>query len=329
MTELLRPMNLGEIFDRTFQIYRSRFLAFVAILAIPVLAMELADVVNRAWPHPQSLFHPSGRPGAFMWSFAVGLGYYPLACVLFLLIEPALVKLASRSILGEECSIAFSLRFVGARWRDYLWIGFLMMIACLVIPGLVYVGLAVGTNASGLLARESRLVIQLATIIFKLVGWILFLWMVACLSLAIPVSALENLVGLKALRRSWVLTKGTRARICFIALAVYASLWALTWVQQVSLGQLLYFIGGALHLADAMRNLYGPGNYVLGMAIYAMIGPIFPIAITLFYYDQRIRREGYDIERMMHEAGLIASAPPPVGESPIAPVPSVQEEGQR
>jgi hypothetical protein len=50
--------------------------------------------------------------------------------------------------------------------------------------------------------------------------------------------------------------------------------------------------------------------------------------LTVLYYDQRIRREGYDIERMMHEAGLIASAPPPVGESPIVPVPPVHEEGK-
>ncbi len=29
-----------------------------------------------------------------------------------------------------------------------------------------------------------------------------------------------------------------------------------------------------------------------------------PIALTLIYYDQRIRREGYDIEWMMRAAGL-------------------------
>lgn len=34
------------------------------------------------------------------------------------------------------------------------------------------------------------------------------------------------------------------------------------------------------------------------------------IAITLFYYDQRIRREGYDIERMMQSAGLNAPQNP-------------------
>jgi len=37
----------------------------------------------------------------------------------------------------------------------------------------------------------------------------------------------------------------------------------------------------------------------------ALIGPIYAIGLTLFYYDQRIRKEGYDIEWMMQAAGLL------------------------
>jgi hypothetical protein len=36
--------------------------------------------------------------------------------------------------------------------------------------------------------------------------------------------------------------------------------------------------------------------------------PVFPIALTLFYYDQRIRQEAFDIERMMEAAGMNATA---------------------
>jgi hypothetical protein len=41
-----------------------------------------------------------------------------------------------------------------------------------------------------------------------------------------------------------------------------------------------------------------------------LVGPVFPIVLTLFYYDQRIRKEGYDIERIMDAAGLSAVAAP-------------------
>jgi hypothetical protein len=40
----------------------------------------------------------------------------------------------------------------------------------------------------------------------------------------------------------------------------------------------------------------------------ALTGPLYVIAITLIYYDQRIRDEGYDIERMMDAAGMSAPA---------------------
>ncbi len=39
----------------------------------------------------------------------------------------------------------------------------------------------------------------------------------------------------------------------------------------------------------------------------ALIAPIFPIAAALFYYDQRIRQEGFDIEMMMDAAGMNAA----------------------
>jgi hypothetical protein len=54
----LRPMNLGEILDRTFEIYRARFLVFAGIAALPALAIVTLEAVNRVWwgltPFPYS-----------------------------------------------------------------------------------------------------------------------------------------------------------------------------------------------------------------------------------------------------------------------------------
>jgi hypothetical protein len=44
------------------------------------------------------------------------------------------------------------------------------------------------------------------------------------------------------------------------------------------------------------------------------VGPIYATGFTLFYYDQRVRKEGYDIERMMKAAGLTETPPPPIAE---------------
>ena len=45
--------------------------------------------------------------------------------------------------------------------------------------------------------------------------------------------------------------------------------------------------------------------------IVALFTPDSAIVLTLLDDDQRIRREGFDVERMMQTAGLDAAAPPP------------------
>jgi hypothetical protein len=49
--------------------------------------------------------------------------------------------------------------------------------------------------------------------------------------------------------------------------------------------------------------------------------PIYSIALTLFYYDQRIRKEGYDVEWLMEQAALTPDAVLPGAISPGSVVP--------
>jgi hypothetical protein len=37
--------------------------------------------------------------------------------------------------------------------------------------------------------------------------------------------------------------------------------------------------------------------------------PVYAIALVLFYYDQRVRQEGFDIEMLMRQAGMDAEPP--------------------
>jgi hypothetical protein len=79
---------------------------------------------------------------------------------------------------------------------------------------------------------------------------------------------------------------------------------------------MMYFIGDVLHISDAMRNLYPAAVFVVGAAVYVLLGPIYPIVITLFY----------DIEMMMKSAGLDAPTALTVKGSPITP--AAEEEVQ-
>jgi len=47
---------------------------------------------------------------------------------------------------------------------------------------------------------------------------------------------------------------------------------------------------------------------VVAFVTNTFIGPMYATGLTLFYYDQRVRKEGYDIEWMMQAAGLTEAA---------------------
>jgi len=70
---------------------------------------------------------------------------------------------------------------------------------------------------------------------------------------------------------------------------------------------------------------YQGGGLLAAAVVSALVGPLFPIATTLFYYDQRMRHEGYDIERMMEAAGLNGPEALPGEHGSFAP--SGAEEG--
>ena len=44
MNSQLRPLSLGELLDRTFQLYRQQFMLFVGIVALPQLVLLTANL---------------------------------------------------------------------------------------------------------------------------------------------------------------------------------------------------------------------------------------------------------------------------------------------
>jgi glycerophosphoryl diester phosphodiesterase family protein len=119
-------------------------------------------------------------------------------------------------------------------------------------------------------------------------------------SLTIPAAVLEETGISDSLSRSATLTKGHYGRI----LLVYFLLLVLVMIGSM-LWPFLTMIVAAI-VSPAVRVGQTPvwvqialqfGNFLS----QSLLGPIMTIALTLVYYDERVRKEAFDLEHMMRQ----------------------------
>jgi hypothetical protein len=135
-----------------------------------------------------------------------------------------------------------------------------------------------------------------------------FITVLATLALVIPglivasgyavvteVAALER--SSDALRRSWELTRGFR--------------WKALGLWVIALALLAGLAIGAGFLAAGVEALLGKGealSTVVVALVSLLIYPLLSCVLTLFYYDLRVRKEGFDLEMLSQQLGAAAPA---------------------
>jgi len=114
---------------------------------------------------------------------------------------------------------------------------------------------------------------------------------VACgYSVAAVVASLESGSSSEALRRSWDLTKGFRWK----ALGLWVVSIGMIIVVYLGFGVLGGVVGGFLGGLDALLA-------VLAACVSLLIYPVISCVFTVFYYDLRVRKEGFDIEMLSRQ----------------------------
>jgi hypothetical protein len=325
METSLRPLSLGEILDRTAQLYRTNFVLFAGIFAV---YCGLGLVMNLLLIGLQELLKAKQTTAMAMITLsAAGLELL----ILFLLIGPVIAAI-SRAVawvhLGEPATIRGAYSSIVPRFGSYLW---LMTVTAFVIytpfvllyaaffGTLAFYGKGLGANAVAHATSNphSMAVVGIASVVFLLLiipVLVYTILMTLRYSLALPACVLENLPALKAIRRSIELSRGARGRIFVLLLLVLVIKIGLVLVTQI-----FVFVS-----AFQNHGQLGPGistvSQIISFFTGTFLGPIGAAGITLFYYDQRVRKEGYDIEWMMQAAGLTTPAPPaPEPPQPFAP----------
>lgn len=320
MTEPLRPMKLGEILDLTFQIYRSKFFALAGIATLPALMMMGIRFVNEYWWKLRPPPTPLRFLGIGLGNMVFVLAIFHLSLLFHVFVWPCFVYTAKQSYLGEPRTGASGFSLCAARWRSWLGITTLFWGATLIVPELLSAILLLGILfllSEVIKVGEATIdaVVMPLLVGFTALGWWAALRVGSALVLAFPTWVLEGMTVGKAFRRGWVLSKGSRWRIVFsrIVLALISYLLTVT-LSEVLLLTLLFFTKQSSHWWSHYGNVVAGVTFLSTAAVSTLVGPLFPVAITLFYYDQRIRHEGYDIEWMMNAAGLNPPATASAGE---------------
>ncbi len=273
-----RPMDFGELLDRSFDVLwqgRKPLLLLGLVAAVPSTLMTgVSNQMN------VSLMNPAGLPPVDPGILLAGAVVVLLGLALFLFVYPwlqgALVWTASRVFLGEPVRVGDALRAAGKRYPALLGTlllkGLLFVVA---VPVLVIGGLVIFfwlTVPAGLIALAVYLVFPIPAIMLE-----------------------QEHGGIPAFRRSWDLIGGKFWRLLGLGIVFSLLGWTIS-----------FFVSFLVALPFRFTLATGNGSSLLawlsaifqGLAQMVVL-PLGAVGVTLAYYDTRMRKEGYDLERML------------------------------
>jgi MFS family permease len=269
----LRPLDIGDILDETFRIYRRRFVPLITTMAIVVVPSSLLSAVATLVTGFSSdeisrRLQQGGDPtlliagGLVVFLVAVVTGIVNLAAV------GAAIMIASGGVFGQQVSVGEAYRRAFGRFWSLFLAGLvsgltvsLLVITCLGIPFAIYIGL----------------------------GW----------AMAFPVIVLEDRGPMGALGRSWELVRGNRWRqliVWVLMILIFSLLVSVPTGIFSFIATILAALSGGSQAAMTMLQI---GNILFNAVGQTLFGGILYITSTLLYYDLRIRKEAFDLEQRM------------------------------
>ncbi len=296
----LRPLSTGEILDRTFQIYRSRFTLFAGLALLPA-AVGVVTQALRLWYDAYQRVHLHQGHNLYevqMITAAMTLVSGVISLILYGITQAATTWAVSAVYLGEEATIKTAYQTAAKHWIRYTLIVLRQVWAGFWLPVIL-----IGTGIALAAAKTSPFVVSLLYFL-AFVAFFYAFWAYIRVSLAIPAAVVESLNVNGAIRRSKALLIDRKVRI----LLLFIFLMALYLVVGAIQAPLAYF---AIKARGAEAVFSSAINLALSFVTGTLVGPLGAIAICLFYIDERVRREGFDIEWMMTKVAPV-NAPLPI-----------------
>lgn len=327
----LRPLSLGELLDHTFSYYRKYFLLFVGIMALPQVFMVAISVFVQSLrlttpirPAPKDPAQVFAQFPAFIIGLVITAAIFMVATiVIYSLVHGATAYALSEVHLGRQTTITNAFRSLrGKVWRlldvvvsvTIRIMGVFILMMCAVVVSIAAIPiLSVGGKPDPIIVILTILFMFAAMAVAGVLGCFLMMRY----ALVVPALVLENITARQAIKRSVALAKGNFWRIFLIFMLMYLISMSIVSICQGPFWVAMFVIG--------IKNGVMPLWLSLPMTIAggiggAVSGPLMVIALTLLYFDARVRKEGFDLQLMMAnlQAERPGSAMPP-SMAPTAP----------
>ncbi|HEV3315586.1 MAG TPA: hypothetical protein VG488_01405 [Candidatus Angelobacter sp.] len=298
MDSALRPMSTSEVLDRTFHLYRTHF---VTLAGIGVLLPALFLILELAFLR---FGYVAGSTNSQPTTDDVGLTMLFTACYILVfifgysLVSGAAFHAVSRLHLGRQVTIVESYKKVFRRFPTVFRLVFSISVramgpfvaAFIILIGIV-MGLRTVIGSMGRSAAIASVVVAMLTTFLLALVWTIYIYIKYSMSVAACLA--EKLRTREALKRSRFLTQQARLRIFLVFLLMGIIGLALRYAFTAPSQYYSFMHDGKLTVPWAILEYLG------GFAAAALAGPISTIAIVLIYYDQRVRKEAFDLQFMM------------------------------
>jgi hypothetical protein len=325
MDSALRPMSASQVLDRTFYLYRNNFWLFAGIAMITPALTTLSGLLQMQMFGLPVTPDPARADAQMMQRFfqdmiarmvvgmTLGMAVYAVG---YAIASGATVYAVSLLHLGKTTTIKESYaRIKGMFWRILglvLRIFFVAASPLALVYGLLFGSMFLMVTLVKVQTGAGPVFLVMGGLLLLLAGlggatfW--FFYAYCRYALAVPACTIEDLPVKYAMIRSKFLTKGNVPRVFGIYVLTLLIAVAVKGVLQMP----AFMATGAFTVKPGMHLNLGwmTWLYAADFVGTMIAGPIATIAMALVYYDERVRKEAFDLQLMMDSLPVMSTTAP-------------------
>ena len=285
----LRPLSFGEILDVSIKLciaHSTTLLKTIVFVIVPVQVLATVVMVSTG-SADYDVFGdvPENRANDETNTYIAGqLGAVVLQTIAVGLVTAVCFRVFARAYLVQATDWRESLRFAVRRIPQMLWLGLLYVLASIALIALLMVPAAiVGVDAAFGVA---------VVILIVLLLWVYISW-----SFALPALFVEDVRGVKALRRSLALV---RRRWWPVFGTIIVGYILASVVSAVAQGVFAIVIVAGVDSSSVLAVII---ISLAGLVGLALTTPFQAALLLVIYFDLRVRKEGFDLELLAERFG--------------------------